>query len=172
MEGVSYWLQQIFDIIISFFPHRRIVPPTDVLLKYKWHGGVVCKKPGFRIYWPLFTSVEQITVVRQSLDDMLPIKFMTDKNIPCIADASCIYSVCDPIKYATENYDITDTIRESLSASICGLLTNRSLDSIKNIEQVNIDLTNEIDVDLENFGIELEQVRLNNLSWIIPIYDK
>lgn len=169
MESVFGWVQQIFDAVLSCFPRRVLVPPTCKLLKYTCLGKIIEKDQGLRWYFPLLTKIEEIAVARQSLNDILPVKFLSKNFIPCIADASCIYYVSDVTKYATENYDAQDAIRESLYASLCSYLNNKPIESLQDLDMINEELTDVVIEDLDGFGVEIECVRINNLTWVIPV---
>lgn len=169
MESLFGWVQKIFDALLSFVPTRVIVDPVYKLVKTKWNGSVECKDAGLRWYFPFLTNVELIATERQSLDDIETIKFLSSEGIPFYANAACVYSVTDVILFATRNYDTLDTIRESLSASIFNSLNGKPFKALSDLDSMNEDITSAIDIDLEDFGIEIEMVRLSSLSWYIPL---
>ena len=169
MEGVFGWLGQIFDGLLSLFPRRVIVHPVYKLIKIHWNGKIVECGAGWHWYFPLVTAVELIAVKRQSLDDINRINFLSEEGIPFFADAACIYDVTDVILFSTKNYDALDTIRESLSASIFNVLAGKPFSALKDLDQINDEITDSVHADLEGFGIEIEMVRLSALSWALPI---
>lgn len=169
MESVFGWLQQIFDGLLSFVPTRVIVPPTSVLLKYKWDGSVSEHAPGLRWYFPLLTRVEEIAIKRQSINDLPPIQFLSAENYTCLADAACVYNITSAQMYATENFDTENMLREAVSASLCACLMGMPLEEFKNLDHLNSNLTNKVEIDTEEFGVEIEFVRVNNLTQVIPL---
>ena len=113
-----------------------------------------------------------MAVERQSLDDIKKIHFLSEEGYPFFADAACVYSVTDVILFSTKNYDTLDTIRESLSASIFTILSGKPFETLKDLDQINAEITDSVHIDLEGFGIEIEMVRLSSLSWLIPVGKK
>ena len=168
MEAAFSWIGAIIEWFGLFIPSRIIVKPTDVLIKSTFLGVAKEKKPGLRWYWPITTDVDLITVARQPID-IKQINFVTKDGLPCKADCACTYYINDPIKFFTENYEGHLALFELISFVFSKKLRSMTFNQIQNSSKINENLTEEITKEADFLGIEVEYVRLQNFTWVVPI---
>ena len=168
MESFLGWIGHIVEWFGLFIPRRVIVRKTDRLIKFKWNGDVVEKNPGLRWYLPFTTEVVEITVVRQPLD-IRTTRFATKDNIPCIVDCSVTYYITNPIMFLTENFDGNLALSELINAALCKKLREMAFKEIQSSENLNAELTELVSIDAEFLGVEIEYVRTQDLTWVLPI---
>ena len=168
MGEVFGWLQAVIEWLGLFIPRRLIVRKINRLVKYKYDGSVEEVGPGLRWYWPITTEIEELTVVRQPLD-IHEIRFVTLDYIPCIADTVVMYEIVDIVQFTTENYDGHLALSECVSAALRKKLANMTFSQIQLSSIIDDELTSIVMQDVEDFGIEIEYVRLQDFTWTIPI---
>lgn len=168
MESAFSWIGAIIEWFGLFIPRRVIVRKTDRLIKFTYNGEVIEKKPGIRWYWPFTTEIVELTVVRQPLD-IRATRFTTKDNRPCIADCTVVYYIQDPVKFLTENYDGHLALSECVSSNLRDALSEMDFEEIQHSESVNESLTSIIADQVGEFGVEIEYVRLQDFTWVIPI---
>lgn len=168
MESFLGWIGHIVDWFGLFIPRRVIVRKTDRLIKFKWDGNVVEKDPGLRWYLPFTTEIIELTVVRQPLD-IRTTRFTTKDNIPCIVDCSVTYYITDAITFLTENFDGNLALSELINAALCKKLRAMTFREIQDSESLNSELTELVATDAEFLGVEIEYVRTQDLTWVLPV---
>lgn len=168
MESAFAWIGSIIEWFGLFIPRRVIVRKTDKMIKFTWDGSIQEKGPGIRWYWPFTTEISELTVVRQPLD-IRTIRFTTKDGRPCIADCTVVYNIVDAIKFLTENFDGHLALSECVSANLRSALSGLNFEEIQNSESLNESLTTIISEEVEDFGVEIEYVRLQDFTFVIPI---
>lgn len=168
MESAFSWIGSIIEWFGLFIPRRVIVRKTDRLIKFTYNGKVIEKDPGIRWYWPFTTEVVELTIVRQPLD-IRATRFTTKDNIACIADCTVVYWIEDPVKFLTENYDGHLALSECVSSNLRSILSDMDFAEIQHSESVNESLTSIISDQVDDFGVEIEYVRLQDFTFVIPI---
>ena len=168
MESFLGWIGHIVDWFGLFIPRRIIVRKTDELVKFKYNGDVEKCNAGLRWYLPFTTEVIEVTVVRQPLD-IRTTRFTTKDNIPCIVDCSVTYYIIDSIMFLTENFDGNLALSELINSLLCKKLREMTFKEIQNSENLNAELTELVSTDAEFLGVEIEYVRTQDLTWVIPI---
>lgn len=168
MHELFGWFQALTDFIFLFIPRRIIVRATDKLIKFKWDGSTTEEGPGLRWYLPLTTEITEITTVRQPLD-IRPIRFVTKDYVPCIVDCTVTYYITDATTFLTCNFDGHLALSECISSTLRKKLSSMTFSEIQNSSSINDELTVEVENDVESFGIEVEYIRLQDLTYVIPI---
>lgn len=167
MSSLFSWFDSIISWFGLFIPRRIIVRKTDRLIKFRWDGSVTESMPGLRWYWPFTTEIEEISVVRQPLD-IQPFSIVTKDMIPALVDATIVYDITDAIQFITENFDPYTAIAEAVSASLRNILSQKTFKEIQESSSVGDELTDIVQVDVEDFGVNIFYCRLQNFCFFIP----
>jgi regulator of protease activity HflC (stomatin/prohibitin superfamily) len=168
MESAFSWIGSIIQWFGLFIPRRVIVRKTDKLIKFTYSGDVVEKGPGIRWFWPFTTEIIQLSVVRQPLD-IKTTRFTTADGRACIADCTVVYVISDAVKFLTENFDGHLALSECVNACLKNKLSEMTFKEIQESNTLNEELTDIISTDTEDFGVDIEYVRLQDFTWVIPI---
>lgn len=168
MGSVLGWIGDLINYFALFIPRRIIVRRTDRLIKFKYDGSVEEKGPGLRWYLPFTTEVVEISTVRQPLD-IRPTRLVTKDGIPCIVDCTVTYYIEDPITFVTCNYDSHLALSECVNSSLRSKLSEMTFQEIQKSQTLNDELREDVDEDVKSFGVEIEYVRIQDFSWVIPI---
>lgn len=168
MQGLFSWFDNLINWFALFIPRRVIVRQTDKMIKFTWDGDAKEIEPGMRWYWPFTTDTQIVTVVRQPLD--LPeIKFVTKDMVPCVADATVVYEISNVVAFVTMNFDGYICVAESVNAALRNKLASMNFADIQTSENLAGELTQIVQEDLEEFGVEIHYVRLQDFSYALPI---
>lgn len=168
MQAFLGWFGDIIQWFSLFIPRRVIVRATDKLIKFRWDGSVEEKGPGLRWYLPFTTEIVEITVVRQPLD-IRPTRFVTKDYIPCIVDCTVTYYIENPIVFMTRNFDGHLALSECINSALRTKLSEMTFAEIQQSQTLNQELTVKVDEDIEEFGVSIEYIRIQDLTWSIPI---
>jgi len=168
MGSVLGWIGDLVNYFALFIPRRIIVRKTDRLIKFKWDGSVEERGPGLRWYLPFLTEVVEISTVRQPLD-IRPTRFVTKCGMPCVVDCTVTYYIDDPITFLTCNFDSHLALAECVNSSLRSKLCEMTFDEIQKSITINDELAADVDEDVKSFCVEIEYVRIQDLTWVIPI---
>lgn len=158
------WLSDVFNYILSLIPHVTIIKKT--------HGGVAFVrgkhvkelKPGLVIWWPFWTELMEIPVVRQSLD-MPPQTLTTKDGKPVTIAGVTIYRVADPVTALTIQWDLEETVRDLSGAAIRSFVCDHTFEELRtNRAHMDRRLTKAVAEALEEYGIEVINAWLTDLA--------
>jgi len=164
------WLNTIAEVILGFFPHRVIVIATHEGIKWKFGLEPVRLEPDVHWYWPMVSDVAQYPVARQTLK--LPSQtLMTSDLRKVMARGIVVYSISDIIAACGEkNFDIDDTVSDIAQSCIFDLITGWTLEELMSDVEGNIHaMTEAAQEALEEYGVEVEQVKLTDFSEARPL---
>lgn len=164
METALGWFGEIMRWVGNLLPRWAIVRATEKLVKFKRGHLVQVSDPGIRWYWPAFTDVEQITVVRQTLN-LSPQTLMTADGDTVIASGVIVFTIENVVKYLVDNYDADEAIAEVASAALRKVIISKTIEDIQR-GRADIDnaLSRETQKLMEDFGILIVYMRLVNFS--------
>lgn len=149
----------------NLLPRWQLLRSTEAGVRFGRRGNVLLKGP--RIVWwlPCVQDLETVPVARQVID-LEPQTLMTSDNQTIIAGGVIVYTITDLEKYLVENYDAESSIEEVACAALRDAIVTKELGEIQknNRKTVDNDLTRQAKDHLEEFGIEVERMRLTNFS--------
>jgi regulator of protease activity HflC (stomatin/prohibitin superfamily) len=160
------WLSDIFDTLLRLFPHLKIVKVTQGGVKMRRGSEVVVLTPGLWWYWPLITTVDVVTTVRDTVD-LNGQTFTTKDGKSVLASGMVMYAVSDVHKLLTTAPDYTNTI--------CDVAMNVIHDVLIQYEWAQLregitngtlgkELKKETQRELRSFGIEVISLGLKDLA--------
>lgn len=166
MSAAFSWIGELIDFLVSFLPTWVIIRKNEKAVKFP--GGRGCKvlEPGVRWYWPAFTEVEgPIPVVRQVMNTST-LTLLTRDGREVIAEGVAVYTIEDVESYLVDTHDADQAIEEMVSAAIRDVITSKDLSEIQANSRKTTDnaLTREARELVQDFGVEIEYVRLTNFS--------
>lgn len=171
METALAWLGQVFEAILSLFPHIKIVRSTHMGVRFRMgrypllmssNNGIF--NSGIHIYWPVVTEIEVVPIKRQTIN--LPPQYvstMDDKTVG--VSGIVIYEVSDVVKLLTESFDYDDTVRDFALAAIKNSISQMTYDQIKQFpEEFDGVLTDTLSDQLTDYGVSILGVTLTDFS--------
>lgn len=171
METALAWLGQLFETLLSFIPHIKIVRPTHAGVKFR-AGRYVhlmahnngCFNSGIHFYWPILTEVEIVPIKRQTVN-LVPQYISTKDDVVVGVSGIVVYEVSDVVKLLTECFDYDDTVRDFSLAAIKNIIGRKTYKEIQeNTKGFDIDLTVELHESLDDYGIKIINATLTDFT--------
>lgn len=158
------WLAELMQFVVSFIPRVLIVEAT--------HGGVAFIRgsnikpltPGIYVYWPLWTKVETIPTVRQTVN--LPAQALTTLDGQQVVAAGMVrYQIQSVTKALAQSWDVDRAIVDESLVVFCEYVTAHSFGEIqKDRATVNKALTQGLRSSLLKYGVRIELAQLTDFS--------
>lgn len=175
MDGAFQWISDLIYWIAQFFPKWQVVPETHAGVKYVRGRAVPVPAGSVVIWWPFWTEVLLLPVVRQTLN--LPSQALMTKEIlnddgeveeeskSITVAGIVVFDVKDVLKACTEVHDLDEAIQDLALAAIKHVLWPKSLSEIFAAgEEIDEELRKSLRSNLRNFGVEIRNVFLSDVS--------
>lgn len=178
MEGAFAWIGRIAEWIGQFIPKGIVIDTRHQatkwntillrdLVRFRWDASakVSILAPGFHVYWPVVTTVEQYPVKRQSVA-LAPQVVTTTDGFEVLVSGLLVYSISDLIKIQAETWDPEETIREIALSGVHDVCCRQSLDYLRTEQGKKLDtaLRNEVRKDLDEYGVQVIKVTLTTMA--------
>lgn len=160
------WLGDIFETLIRLFPHLKIVKLTQGGLKFRRGCEVTVLTPGLWWYWPMITTVDVVTTVRDTVD-LNGQTFTTKDGKTVLASGMIMYAVSDVRKLLTTAPDYVNTICDVAMNCIHDVLIQHDWEQIRagiNDGSIGKELKKATQRELRSFGIEVISLGLKDLA--------
>lgn len=167
METALGWLGQVFNAILSCFPHVLIVRAT--------HGGVAWRRgkrikalqPGLHIYWPLTTEIEVMATARQTGN--IPSQVLTTADgKKAVVGVVVVYRINDVVKaFGETNWDVDSTVNDISQAAVVKSIAKYDYKEILGMigaGTFDTVLTDETRKELGKFGVAIQQCKLTDFA--------
>lgn len=138
-----------WSVFPPFLPHQE--------------ASVVEIEPGICIFNKLLSDIELYPTARQTAN--LQYQALVTKDNRTIAVSAIItYEVSDIVQAYGETWDVEELIEDVSLAKVRQLLTSMEYeDIVVDQAQIDIDLTAEISLELDNYGIEVHKAYFTDL---------
>lgn len=178
MEGAFAWIGRIAEWVGQFIPRRLVIDTRHQatkwntlllrdLVRFRWRpeAKVSILQPGFHVYWPVVTEVEEYPVKRQSVV-LSPQVVTTTDGFEVLVSGLLVYSIDDLIKLQAETWDPEDTIREIALSGVHDVCCRQSLDYLRAEQGKKLDtlLRQEVRKDLAEYGVQVIKVTLTTMA--------
>ena len=160
------WLGDIFETILRFLPHLRIVKVTQGGVKMRRGSEISVLTPGLWSYWPIITTLDVVTTVRDTVD-LNGQTFTTKDGKSVLVSGMVMYAVSDVQKRLTTAPDYTNTICDVAMNVIHDVLIQYEWQQIRdgiNTGTLGKELKKEAQRELRSFGIEIISLGLKDLA--------
>lgn len=160
------WLGDIFETILKFLPHLRIVKLTQGGLKMRRGCEVTVLTPGLWWYWPLITTIDIVTTVRDTID-LNGQTFTTKDGRSVLASGMVMYTVSDVQKLLTTAPDYTNTICDVSMNCIHDVMIQYAWEDLRsgiNDGSIGKELKKAAQKELRFFGVEIISLGLKDLA--------
>lgn len=162
------WLGDLIHAISLIIPRLILIRST--------HAGVVfCRDtvkaigPGLHLYWPVWSEVQTICMVRQSMN-LSSYQCLISKDLQAVSVAAVIvYRVTDPVAALTTTDLLTDTLHDvSLNAirlivSSCDFSEIHSNVTAKG-KRIDGILRTRLQANLGTYGVHVERAFLSDVA--------
>lgn len=161
------WLGDLIHVI-------SLVIPRLVLVRRTHSGVLFCRdkvklvKPGVTWYWPVWSEIQQICTVRQTLNLSYQCLLTKDQE-PIVVAAIVVYRIADPVAALTTTDLIADTIHDVAMAAIRRVISATTFSEVHmnvNDKRQSIDslLRHRLQADLSTYGATIERAFLCDIS--------
>jgi regulator of protease activity HflC (stomatin/prohibitin superfamily) len=152
--GAFDWLSQFIETLSKLFPRLKHILATEEAVCFK-RGTARKLGPGMHWYWPVWSTISEYPVKRQSLN-LHPQTLMTKDAETVVAAVTVVYQISDILKALVDTFDLNDTIGDMAQWGVKRIITSMSFDEIRD-EKTTVDrrLTFAIRSALHPFGIQV-----------------
>ncbi len=159
------WLGDLIVVLGQLIPRIFLVKQTHAAVIFT-RAKTKAVKPGLHVYWPIWSEVKQICVVRQTVN--LPYQTLTTKDkFGIVVAVTVIYTINDPLLALSTTDDIIDTIQDiahwavkrvvtscDVAELLSGRVNNRKLDSV---------IRCRLQSDLNSYGVGIKQAFISEI---------
>jgi regulator of protease activity HflC (stomatin/prohibitin superfamily) len=166
MEAALSWLGTIADTIIRLFPHLKIVKITQGGLKMRKGHEITVLTPGIWWYWPLITTIDIVTTVRDTVD-LNGQTFTTKDGKTVLASGMVMFSVKDVEKLLTTSPDYIATISDISMNCIHDTFIKYTWEELREgilSGKIGKELRSAAAHELNEFGIKVISLGLKDLA--------
>lgn len=151
--------------IVSLLPRWQLLRSTEAAVRFGRTGNKTFKGPKLIWWLPCLQDLEIVPVVRQVID-LEPQTLMTADEQTVIAGGVVVYRITDVEKYLVENWDAEQSIQEVACAALREAIVGKKVPEIQENDRkkVDNDLTRKAKDHLEEFGADVERMRLTSFS--------
>ena len=160
------WIGSIFETLLKFFPHLRIIKLTQGGIKLRRGNEITVLTPGLWWYWPIITTIDVVTTVRDTVD-LNGQTFTTKDNKSVLASGMIMFSVSDVEKLLTSAPDYTNTICDVSMNIIHDVMIQYSWEELRTgimNGTIGKELRREAQKELSQFGIKVISLGLKDLA--------
>ena len=166
MDSALAWIGQLAEWFGKLIPHLVIVKVTQGGIRMRRGNEISEIVPGPLVHWPIWTPIEIITVVRDTMD--LPAQTFTTKDgRVTLASGMITYSVKDVVKLLTTAPDYTNAIADVAMTCIHDVFIQYEWEALRAgilDGSVNKALKKSTQDELGGFGIKVIAFGLKDLA--------
>lgn len=178
MTGAFEWIGKIAEWLGQFIPRWRIIDTRHGatkwntillrdLIRFRWgpSAKVSTLDPGFHVFWPLFTLLEEYPVKRQSVT-LAPQVVTTADGLEVLISGLLVYSIKDLIKIQAETWDPEETIKEIAASSYHDVCCRETFTFLQTEQGKKLDtaLRNAVRKDLDEYGVAVIKATLTTMA--------
>lgn len=166
MSAAFEWIGQIASFIGQFVPRWFILDTTMGAVLFVKGKPVACKPGAVYWYWPVWTTLKEIPVVRQA-DDLRTQTVVTADDKIIIVSGMIISEIVDIVKFAATSYDGPTTIIEMGMAAVhdvCCKLTWEELKAMQRKGTLDTRLRNAARDQLTDYGVHVLKLMLTDMA--------
>lgn len=166
MDHVLGWIGQIFEVILSIFPHIVIIRSTHQGICFSRGKHVILWKPGLHWYIPLISEYEEHSIVRST--KTLPKQLLTTNDDKIVGiNGVVVYTIDDLYTLITTTDDWSDIIRDHSIDIISTTIWEHTSDDLKvNFPEFRKILLNRLKEDLKEYGIRVRRISFTNIVFL------
>jgi regulator of protease activity HflC (stomatin/prohibitin superfamily) len=166
LEAALGWIGTIIEAILKFCPHLRIIKVTQSGLKMRRGHELHVLGPGLHWWWPLITTLDVITVVRDTMD-LNGQTFTTKDHKTVLASGMVMFSVIDVEKLLTTSPDYLSTISDICMNCIHDVFIKYEWEELRMgilSGEIGKELRRSAQDELRPFGIKVISLGLKDLA--------
>jgi regulator of protease activity HflC (stomatin/prohibitin superfamily) len=161
------WLGDLIHVVSLVIPRLVLVRRTHAGVLY-CRDKVKAVGPGVTWYWPVWSEIQLICTVRQTLNLSYQCLFCRDGS-PIVVAAIVVYRIESAVDALTTTDQIVDTIHDVAMAAIRRVVTACTFKEIhenKTEKGKSIDsmLRHRLQADLSTYGVSIERSFLCDIS--------
>lgn len=164
IDSAFGWISDFVFWIASLIPRWHFTRATHEGVAYIFGHKVKKWGPGPHFYWPLVTEIDEIPVVRQTMD--LPEQTLTTKDGETVlASAVITYRVADVVVALSQQWDYEDTVMDLSQVALRDYICERDFDEIAlKRRQSGKQMGTQANDDLKDWGVEVINMRLQEFA--------
>jgi regulator of protease activity HflC (stomatin/prohibitin superfamily) len=161
------WIGWVAESILQLIPRLRLIKSTHAGVRFT-RGKAFPLNSGLHVYWPIWSEIKEICVVRQTLDLRYQSLISSD-GTGVVVSVTVVYEIDDALKAVTATDNITDTIGDlsqravKLVVSSC---TTQELKSGLRRQKRSVDrvLLQKITLDVREYGVRVVGAFIADIS--------
>ena len=160
MVELSTVIGEITTRIFSIFPTFEIVPETTAGVAWVRGKCKPIKSGCVYFYWPFWTELELVSIVRQTLN-LQSYCLTTRDGVSVLIGVVVVFEVTDPVALLTKLRDHEDAISDIVAGSLVKMVSGHTYDELRT-EETN--LKKDVSKQLKNYGIKTHNVFVNEIG--------
>lgn len=154
------WIADIIMWFVDWVPRFYTVAPTNKAVFITRGTRCKIKKPGMHFYWPVWTDVQDLAVVRQTLN-LNTQTVTTADDIPVIASAVVTYEIKNVAAAVLRQWDLEDTLADTAQGAVYSYLSSHVFEECKTAGDKIAPLIRDV---LAKYGIKVLDARLTDFA--------
>lgn len=161
------WLGDIAQWLLALVPRLVLVRKTHGAIRFT-RGHSIVLKPGVHWYWPVWSEIQQICIVRQTLN--LPYQSLVSSDGQGVVVAvTVVYEIADTLLALTATDNIVDTIGDISQWAIKRVVSVCSAEELRkgiaaNGRKIDGILRAKLASDLKEYGVSVRQAFICEFS--------
>ena len=153
-------IAEVISRFVSVFPTFEVVPET--MAGVAWVRGKCrpIKSGCVYFYWPFWTELELVSIVRQTLN-LQSYCLTTNDGISVLIGVVVVFEVTDPVSLLTKLHDHEDAIGDIVAGSLVKMVSGHTYDELRT-EETN--LKKDVAKQLKSYGIKTHNVFVNEIG--------
>ncbi len=161
MDAALGWLGNIMEFLGSLLPRWVVVQLTHGGVEFRRGRNVQIVRPGLHWYWPVWSELTIIPVVRQTLD-LAQQALTTRDEVTVSVGIVIVYSIADVEKALTSQWDLEDTVSDIAQLAVADYV--RQLDFRALMEDEDTSLIDIVHSRLAPLGVNVIDGGINTLA--------
>ena len=160
------WIGKLAETFINLFPHLKIIKVTQGGLKMRRGNELTVLGPGLHFWWPLITTLDVVTTVRDTMD-LNGQTFTTKDNKSILTSGMVMYSISDVEKLLTSAPDYQNTIVDICMTVITDVMLKYEWEQIRErviSGELGKELRKAAGDELRPFGVKVISLSLKDLA--------
>lgn len=161
------WLGWVAESILQLIPRLRLIRSTHAGVRFT-RGEAFPLKAGLHVYWPIWSEIRELCVVRQTVDLRYQSLISSD-GVGVVVSVTVVYEIDDALKALTLTDDIVDTIGDLAQRAVKTVVSSCTTEELKSgVRQkkrsVDRVLMAKIALDVREYGVRVVGAFIADIS--------
>ena len=161
------WLGWLAESILQLIPRLRLIRSTHAGVRFT-RGEAFPLRAGLHIYWPIWSEIQVICVVRQTVNLRYQSLFARD-GVGVLVSVTVVYEIDDALLAITRTDNVTDTIGDLSQKAVKLVVSICSVEELKTglrkqKRSVDAVLLSKLTLDVREYGVRVVEAFIADIS--------